>query len=132
MGELTTGVNWLAVIVGAVVAFGVGWLWYSPKLFGKKWAEGIGISLDSADAMPKAAMGYQAIGTFFLAWLFGITAVSNALLTIILVVFTIMALQAASGYFAKKSGYAIATETGFVFVMGVIMFVAQAVFRNLL
>ena len=31
-------VNWLAVGVGTVAAFMVGWLWYSPLLFGKKWA----------------------------------------------------------------------------------------------
>ena len=34
MGEITSGVNWLAVTVGAVAAFLLGWLWYSPKLFG--------------------------------------------------------------------------------------------------
>ena len=38
MGELTMGVSWLGVIVGAVAAFLVGWLWYSPVLFGKRWA----------------------------------------------------------------------------------------------
>ena len=48
MGELTTGVSWLAVIVGAAVAFLVGWLWYSPKLFGPKWAEGVGVQMGTA------------------------------------------------------------------------------------
>ena len=48
MGELTTGVSWLAVIVGAVVSFLVGWLWYSPKLFGPKWAEGVGVKMGTA------------------------------------------------------------------------------------
>ena len=41
MDELTNDVSWLAVAVGAVVSFLVGWLWYSPKLFGPKWAEGV-------------------------------------------------------------------------------------------
>lgn len=36
MGELTTGVSWLAVIIGAIASFVLGWLWYSPKLFGPK------------------------------------------------------------------------------------------------
>ncbi len=36
-------VNWLAVIVGAVAAFGAGWLWYSDMMFGQKWREGIGV-----------------------------------------------------------------------------------------
>lgn len=128
MAELTMGVNWIAVIVGAVVAFIVGWLWYSPMLFGKKWAEGVGISLDTGDGMPMAAMVYQAIGTFFLAWLFGITAAAEHLLTIVLIVFTIIALQVAGGYFTRKDGGAIAIDAGFIFVMGVIMFLAQAIF----
>ena len=43
MSELTSGVSWLAVIVGAIVAFLLGWLWYSPQLFGEKWAAGSGV-----------------------------------------------------------------------------------------
>ena len=33
----------------------VGWLCYSPLLFGKKWAEGSGVELNKADKMPAAA-----------------------------------------------------------------------------
>ena len=38
-------VSWIAVVVGTIVSFLVGWAWYSPKLFGKKWAEGSGVKL---------------------------------------------------------------------------------------
>jgi hypothetical protein len=31
------GVNYLAVLVAAIVIFGLGGLWYSPILFAKKW-----------------------------------------------------------------------------------------------
>ena len=34
MGELTTGVSWLAVIVGAVASFLLGWLWYMQNYSG--------------------------------------------------------------------------------------------------
>ncbi|MDA0260793.1 MAG: DUF1761 domain-containing protein [Proteobacteria bacterium] len=61
MAELTTGVSWLAVIVGAVLSFVLGWLWYS-KLFGAKWAEGVGVKMDSASGMPMGAMAAQVIG----------------------------------------------------------------------
>jgi hypothetical protein len=44
MAEITENVNWIAVTVGAVLAFLLGWLWYSPKLFGTKWAEGAGVT----------------------------------------------------------------------------------------
>ena len=68
MAEITMNVNWLAVGVGGVVAFMLGWLWYSPKLFGTKWAEGVGLSLEEGSGPAAAAMIMQIIGTFLLAW----------------------------------------------------------------
>lgn len=47
-------VNWLAVLVAAVTAFVLGWLWYSPLLFLKPWMRLRG--LDPAAAMAGAAM----------------------------------------------------------------------------
>ena len=37
MDEILMNVNWLAVVVGAVVSFVGGWLWYSPILFGNSF-----------------------------------------------------------------------------------------------
>ncbi len=125
MAEITANVNWLAVIVGWVLAFILGWLWYSPTLFGTKWAEGVGVELGGAGDMPAAAMVAQALGLFLLAWVVGVTAASNALFTFILIVLAIAVLLAAGGLFSKKSTYAIATETGYVFVAALVMFVAQ-------
>ena len=45
MESLMMDVNWLAVGVGTVIAFMLGAAWYSPKMFGKKWAEGVGLEL---------------------------------------------------------------------------------------
>ncbi len=127
MMEITANVNWLAVVVGAVVAFLLGWLWYSPKLFGVKWAQGVGVSLDKADGMPVAALIVQAVGTFLLAWIVGVTAAANALLTIILIVAVVVCLNITSGLFGKRSTYAIATESGFIVAMAVIMIVVQGI-----
>ena len=127
MQEITANVNWLAVIVGAVVAFLLGWLWYSPVLFGRKWAAGVGVELGSASAMPVGAMVAQVVALLLLAWLFGITASNNALLTIILVVLTIAAFLISSGLFVKKSTEAVMIEAGYVVVAGVIMFLAQGI-----
>ena len=93
MGELTTGVSWLGVIAGVIVSFLVGWLWYSPKLFGPKWAEGVGVEMGGASTMPVGAMVAQGIGLFLMSWFVGITAVSNALFTVILgtIAFTVLA-----------------------------------------
>jgi len=127
MNELTENVNWLAVIVGASVAYLLGWLWYSPKLFGTKWAQGVGIDM-SGDEMPAMAMTVQAVGTFLLAWIVGITAGNNALLTIMLVAITLMTLMAASGLYCKKSKASILIEVGYVFTMVVVMIICQGIF----
>ena len=52
MNELTLGVSWLGVAVGAIVSFFLGWLWFSPMLFGTKWADGVGVELGTASEMP--------------------------------------------------------------------------------
>ncbi len=128
MNELTANVNWIAVVVGAVVAFLLGGLWYSPKVFGKKWAEGVGVNPDDSKHPPAVTMLVQVIGTFLLAWVVGITETRNALLTIILIVITIAVLMAAGGLFANKSRYAIMVEAGYVIAMGFIMVAFQAIF----
>lgn len=35
-------VNWLAVIVGGIIYFALGALWYSPMLFARPWQRSIG------------------------------------------------------------------------------------------
>ena len=127
MSELTMNVDWIAVIVGGVAAFLLGWLWYSPKLFGTKWAEGVGIKLGADCVMPVAAMVTQLIGTFLLAWVVGITAAHNALMTVILIVVTIVTLIIANGLFAKKSCNAIAIEASFIVAMAVVMVAVHAI-----
>ena len=39
------GVNWLAVIVAAVAGLVVGFIWYAPPVFGRRWACASGIEL---------------------------------------------------------------------------------------
>ena len=127
MNELTEGVNWLAVIIGTVLSFILGWAWYSPLLFVKKWIEGINVKPNPDAKMPASAMIAQLLGTFMLSWLVGITAAHNALATILLIFATIIALIIANGIFVSKSNYAIATEAGFVAAMAVVMVGVQAI-----
>lgn len=131
MAELTAGVNWLGVIVGAVLSFLAGWLWYSPKLFGPKWAEGVGVEMGAASEMPVGAMVSQGIGLLLMSWFVGVTAVSNALFTVILgtVAFTVLAYS--GGMFSKKSGYARNVEAGYWLVSLVIMIICQGIFRSI-
>jgi multidrug transporter EmrE-like cation transporter len=131
MGEITNGVSWLAVIAGAVVSFLLGWLWYSPKLFGTKWAEGSGVKMGSADKMPAAAMVSQGIGLLLMSWFVGVTANNNALFTVILatVAFTVMAFSGNS--FSGKSNYARWVDAGYWIVCLVIMIICEGVLRRM-
>jgi len=122
------GVSWAGVIVGAVVAFLVGWLWYSPKFFGVKWAEGSGVEMNSADKMPMDAMGAQALGLLLMSWFVGVTAASNALLTVILATVAFAVLQWSGNTFSGKSTYARNVDAGYWIVALAVMIVAQGVF----
>ncbi|PIR41109.1 MAG: hypothetical protein COV31_03130 [Candidatus Yanofskybacteria bacterium CG10_big_fil_rev_8_21_14_0_10_46_23] len=51
--------NYLAILVVAIVVYGLGALWYSPVLFGKKWMKLSGMSMDSAKGAGKGyAIGF--------------------------------------------------------------------------
>ena len=128
MAEITENINWLAIAIGTTASFLLGWVWYSPKLFGKKWAEGVGLSMECKPEPPVLAMIAQLSGTFLLAWVIGITAASGALFMAILIVLTVVVLLAAGGLFSQKSSYAIITEVGFIVAMAVVMIVVQGVF----
>ena len=128
MSELTTNVNWIAVIVGTVAAFMLGWLWYSPRFFGTKWAEGSKVELGDASEMPVAAMTFQLAGTFLLAWLIGVTAAAEHLAAAILIILTLALFIVTNGLFSKKSTFAIMVDGGFIIAMGIVMILVQAIF----
>ena len=128
MGELTEGVSWLGVAVGAAVSFLAGWAWYSEKLFGRRWAEGSGVELADASAMPAGALISQAIGLLLMSWFVGVTAVSSALLTVILATLAFGVLAYSGGMFARQSAYARNVEAGYLAVCLVIMIVCQGIF----
>ncbi|MCC0028894.1 MAG: DUF1761 domain-containing protein [Brucellaceae bacterium] len=126
MSELTNGVNWLAVIAGAVAAFVMGWLWYSPKLFGTKWAEGLGVELGSASEMPVGAMVTNIIGLLLMSWFVGVTAANNALLTVILATVAFTLLGYSGGMFGKQTAYVRNVNAGYWLAALVVMIVCQA------
>ena len=126
MGELLTGVNWIAVIAGVVLSFLAGWLWYSPKLFGEKWADGVGVKMDKASAMPLGAMVSQVLGLLLLSWFIGVMAVSNLLLTALLGALAFIVLGYSGGMFTQKSAYARAVDAGYWIVSVILMILCQA------
>lgn len=123
-----TQLNWLAIGLGTIVAFMLGWLWYSPVLFGEKWASGSGVSLDKAAKMPAMAMITQLLALFCLALVIGITAEVEALITAILVILCCAFFAASAGGFSQKSSYAIKVDVGYRIVVGIVMILLQGIF----
>jgi uncharacterized membrane protein YpjA len=47
-------INWLAVIVAAVLGVAIGFAWYMPQVFGRRWAATIGRDLPDSGAVSPA------------------------------------------------------------------------------
>jgi hypothetical protein len=69
------GVNWLAVIVAAVAGLIVGFIWYAPQVFGRRWARASGIELPGpGEVQPMTYLGgvvTAAVTAYVLAVLIG-------------------------------------------------------------
>lgn len=126
--EIFAGVNWLAVIVGTVVSFVGCWVWYSPKVFGTKWAEGSGVTMSSDSKPPVLPLIIQLVAFFLLAMVVGITATTNSLFTAIFAILAVATFIASSGGFSQRTGAAIIIESSYVIISGVIMIVCQGIF----
>ena len=120
-----TAINWAAVLVGFVVAFGLGFLWYG-KLFNRVWASGHGFDGPPA-TMPWGAMGLQAAGVFLLSWLFAITAEREMLTTAIMIVLLAACLIASSVLYAMKPARVAAIEAGYVVAAGIVLVIVNGV-----
>ncbi|HUY70590.1 MAG TPA: DUF1761 domain-containing protein [Candidatus Baltobacteraceae bacterium] len=53
------GINYVAVVVAAVVAFVIGMVWFSPKLFGNDWAKDMS---KTSKPKPKGGMMMGMVG----------------------------------------------------------------------
>jgi Protein of unknown function (DUF1761) len=131
MVEIFNGVSWLAVIVGAVLSFVLGYFWYSPTLFGPKWAEGSGVKMNTADTMPMLAMVSQGVGLLLMSWFVGVTANTNALYTVILATVAFTVLGYSGNAFSGKSSYARLVDAGYWIGCLVIMIICQGIFRGM-
>lgn len=117
--------NWLAVVIGAALAFGIGIPWYG-RLFGLAWAAG-SHGITPPETPPLAALSVQLIGTFLYALVIGLTETAGAIGLAGLIIVTVTLLQFASALFSQKSLAAGLIESGYVFVMGLAMIAAHVV-----
>lgn len=82
-------VNYVAVVAAAVAAMVVGFVWYSPPLFGKMWMEGNGFKTEDMEKMKsKMAKSYLfmfvacLITAYVLAYFFGILQVTGKMMAL--------------------------------------------------
>lgn len=119
MDTFLSQIEWVPVLVSFVLAFGLGWFWFSDKMFGERWHRGVGTAIWQPPLwMPMSA---QAGSTFLLAIIVNMATLDGHVFHAILVGLTVAGMIKANGLFAGKSLYAISVETGYMIAMVVIM-----------
>lgn len=119
MQELLQTIEWIPVLTSFVLTFGLGWLWYSPKMFYEKWRSGKGGEVYEAPMwMPMTA---QAVSTLLLAIIVNIFMLYDNVVMTILVGITIAGFIKANGFYSGKTKYAISVEVGYIVAMVVVM-----------
>ena len=118
-------INYLAVVVAAVVNMVVGALWYSPALFAKQWAALVGRKME--DLQKNAAPGYvlTALGALVQAWILvhfvrwaqADTAVDGAIVGLWLWVGFVAVTQGVNTIFAGTRKKLWAINTGYFLVV---------------
>ncbi len=123
MQEVTTQVNWLAAVVGAVTAFVAGSLWYSPWVFGRRWAEGLGFSLEGKP--PLEPMLAQIAGLGLLSLFVAVAGTSPMIVLLGLAAFVILAYSGES--FARHPIDVRLINAGYLLLAAHIMLLTQTV-----
>jgi hypothetical protein len=95
--------NWMAVIVGATLAFGLGMIWFSPVMFGRAWAAG-NHGINPPASLPVTAMLIQGLGTFALALVVGLPDTGGLISTAVLAILAASLLVAGMAFSAKIPG----------------------------
>ena len=119
-------IEWVPVLVSTVIAFLVGWLWYSPKLFVQPWLAGLP-EPPKWQAPMWMPMSAQFGSTLFLAIVINYTVQMGYTTLLVLVVFTLMGFIKANGMYSGKTKTAITVEVLYILVMAVILFATNLV-----
>lgn len=125
MEALFANVSWLTVGASTIICFMLGALWYSPKMFGVKWAQGVGIKIDDNAKQPVPALVTQFLGTLMFAWVVALAVTNGSIASAVLISITFFFLLIAANLFAEHTVYASVVEGAFVLTMAVIMVVCN-------
>ena len=125
MEPLVANVNWLAVGVSTIISYLFASFWYSPAVFGQKWADGVGLKLGAEESFSIYALVSQFIATLLLAWIVSLIVGNGSLAFIVLISLTIFFFLLAANLIAEHSTYASFVEATFVLVISLIMTVCN-------
>lgn len=70
------GVNWIAIIVAAVVAIVIGFAYYSPQAMGNRWMAYLGTSRAQLGNPEPTGMGAGVLASLVNAWVLSILALN--------------------------------------------------------
>jgi len=70
------GVNYLAVVVAAVVALVIGFIWYSPRVFGNRWMAYLGTTQAQLGNPGPTGMLVGVVASLINAWALAVLALN--------------------------------------------------------
>ena len=70
------GVNYLAVVVAAVVALVIGFIWYSPRVFGTRWMAYLGTTQAQLGNPGPTGMLVGVVASLLNAWVLALLALN--------------------------------------------------------
>ena len=108
---LFDGVSWLAVALGFVAAFGLGWFWYSPRGFYTGWSEATGVRHDKSDNMA-AAFGSLIIGLVLLSLFVSVMMARGQCGPLVLGILAFVIMGYSNNAFKKHKAYARTVDAG--------------------
>lgn len=124
MAGLFDGVNWLGVAIGAVLAFGVGWFWYSPKGFYPAWSVSAGVKHGPGDPMG-AAFGSLVVGLLLYAVFVGVMMARGQGGPLVLGIIAFIIMAYSNNAFKKLGAVSRSIDAGSWAMSGALMVLAQ-------
>jgi len=70
------GVNYLAVVVAAIVALVIGFVWYSPRVFGNRWMAYLGTTQAQLGNPGPTGMAVGVVASLINAWVIALLALN--------------------------------------------------------